>query len=113
LHQDVQVCLGPVPSSLLLCQGLKLHFNEENLVTLKHMVASLLGLDQGGRIEAVTQTVETDLLDSEHCLERGSLLLHVKSEFRALVPGQASGRGAGWADQEGMQHHKFAMYLAY
>ena len=37
--------LGPVPSSLLLCQGLKLHFNEENVVTLKHMVARLLGLD--------------------------------------------------------------------
>ena len=40
---------------------LKLHFNEETMVTLKHKVDRLAGPDFGGREEAVTQTVEADL----------------------------------------------------
>jgi vacuolar protein sorting-associated protein 13D len=44
---------------------LQLHFNEEKVVTLKHMVARLLGPDYGGRKEAMTQTVEADLVDSD------------------------------------------------
>ena len=32
------------------------------MVTLKHMVARLLGPDYGGRKEAMTQTVEADMV---------------------------------------------------
>ena len=39
---------------------LQLHFNEEKVVTLKHMVARLLGLDYGGKKEATTQAVDAD-----------------------------------------------------
>ena len=35
---------------------LQLHFNEEKVVTLKHMVARMLGPDYGGRVDAGTQT---------------------------------------------------------
>ena len=36
---------------------LQLHFNEDKVVTLKHMVARALGPDYGGKTEATTQTV--------------------------------------------------------
>ena len=35
------------------------------MVTLKHMVARLLGPDYGGRKEAMTKTVEADMVDSD------------------------------------------------
>ena len=44
---------------------LQLLFNEEKVVPLKHMVARLLGLDYRGRKEAMTQTAEADLVDSD------------------------------------------------
>ena len=44
---------------------LQLHFNEEKVVTLKHMVARLVGPDYGSRKEAMTQTVEADMVDSD------------------------------------------------
>ena len=57
--------LGPVSSSLLLLPWFQLHFKEEKVVTLKYMVARLVGPDCGGRKEAMTQTVEADLVDSD------------------------------------------------
>ena len=36
-------------------------FNEEKVVTLKHMVVRLVGPDYGGRKKVVKQTVEADI----------------------------------------------------
>ena len=55
------------PSSIISATlpRLQLHFNEEKVVTLKHMVARLVGPDYGSRKEAMTQTVEADMVDSD------------------------------------------------
>ena len=56
--------LGPVSSSLILLPRFQLHFKKEKVVTLKYIVARLVGPDCGGRKEAMTLTVEADLVDS-------------------------------------------------
>jgi vacuolar protein sorting-associated protein 13D len=48
------------PSIIISTPRLQLHFNVEKVVTLKHMVARLLGLDYGGKKEATTQAVDAD-----------------------------------------------------
>ena len=47
--------------------GLRLHFNEDKLVTLKHVLVRLLGAEYGASREMATQTVgeEEDSLDGE------------------------------------------------
>jgi hypothetical protein len=56
----LQALLGPVSSSSTL-QRLQLYINDEKVVTLKHM-ARLVEPDYGCRKEAMTQTVEADMV---------------------------------------------------
>ena len=57
---------------------LQLHVNEEKVVTLRHMVARLLGPDYGGRTEAATQTAVQAAAEGE---EAGDETLALWSEW--------------------------------